>query len=331
MSLPVLSRQDVLDRILALPRPGEENILAFYEHRLGGICRDARLMLIPLDDHLVHRSDGAFETLRYSRGIMYRPEKHLERLRRSATGIGITPPVAWEEIVPIILAVAGAGGEPEGLVRVLLSRGPGGFGIDPAECPVAGLYVAAYRHPTPADAWYRAGLKGTRASIPAKSGGMAKIKTASYLPNVLMTKEAREKGADVPLSYDEQGFLAESAVASILLVDKEGVVLVPQSEAILPATTVTRALELAGSNLPRDKRPLTEDDVRKAAEILLLGTGPDCVAVTAYEGAPVGDGAEGPVCRELRQLIVEDSLASGTPIPGLGGSGAAAPDPAWGA
>ncbi len=315
MSLSVLSSEEVLQRILSQPRPGGENFLAFYEHRLGGICRDPRLLLIPLDDHLVHRGDGAFETLRYSRDVMYRPEKHLERLRRSAAGIGIAPPLPWEEIIPVILSVAGAGGEPEGLVRVLLSRGPGGFGIDPAECPEAGLYVVAYRSPTPPDEWYRAGIKGARTSIAAKGGGMAKIKTASYLSNVLMIKEAHEKGADVPLSYDERGFLAESAVASVLLVDKAGTVLVPESDAILPATTVSRALELAGPDLPRQKRALIEADVFAAAEILLLGTGPDCVGITAYEGRPVGAGVEGPVCRKLRRLIVEDAVTHGTPIP----------------
>ena len=315
----VLSSQDVLDRLLSLARAGEENILAFYEHRIGGICRDPRLMLLPLDDHLVHRGDGVFETIRYAKGRMYRPDKHLERMRRSAAGIGLVPPLPWEELLDIILATAGAGKEPEGLVRVLTGRGPGGFGIDPAECPEASLYVVAYRHPTMPDSWYKTGLKGARTTIPAKQGALAQIKAACYLPNVLMVMDAHAQGADVPFCYDAEGFLAESAVAALCLVDAGGTLLLPQSGGALPGTTVRRAVELLEGKTPHRLRPLTEEDVRAAAEILMLGTGPNCVAVTSYNGAPVGDGTEGPLCGELRRLIVEDSFASGTPIPGLEG------------
>ena len=34
------------ERVLSLPRSGEENILAFYDHRLGAIFTNPRLMLI---------------------------------------------------------------------------------------------------------------------------------------------------------------------------------------------------------------------------------------------------------------------------------------------
>ena len=316
--ISVLSRQEMLDRILALPRAGEDGVLAFYEHRLGGICRDARLMLMPMDDHLAHRSDGVFETIRYSRGRLYRPDKHLERLQRSAAGIGLTLPVMSENLLEIILQTVAAGQEPEGMVRVLVGRGPGGFGIDPAECPAPSLYVVAYRHPTMPDAWYAAGLKGVRTSVPAKQGATAQIKAANYLPNVLMMLDAQAQGADVPFCYDADGFLAESATAALCLVDAAGTLLVPQSGGALPSTTVRRAVELLEGRVPHRQEPITEADVRQAAEILMLGTGPDCVAVTSYGGLSVGAGVEGPLCKELRRLIVEDAVASGTPIPFAG-------------
>ena len=58
--IPVLDTNAWIEKLRELERPGADNILAFYEHRFGAICRDPRLMLAPLDDHLVHRGDGGF-------------------------------------------------------------------------------------------------------------------------------------------------------------------------------------------------------------------------------------------------------------------------------
>lgn len=316
--LPILSTDEHMARLLALPRPGENNILAYYEHRLGAIAHEPRLMLMPMDDHLAHRGDGVFETIKYHEGRLYRLDKHLERMRRSAGAIYLEPPAPWELIREMVIEVAGAGREKTGLIRLLLGRGPGGFGIDPAESPTASLYIVAYRFiPRPED-WYRAGLRGFRTSIPAKQDYLAKIKNANYLPNVLMVREAAERGMDVPFCFDEEGFLAESAVASICLVNRKGVLEVPTRNNALPGTTMLRALELLNGRASHVMRRINEEDILKAAEVIMLGTGPDCVAVSSYEGRTIGNGGEGPVTGLLRGLIRADMLASGVPVPALG-------------
>ena len=315
--LPILSADEQMSRLLSTPRPGEENILAYYEHRMGGIATAPRLMLLPLDDHLAHRGDGIFETIKYTEGRMYGLDKHLDRMRRSAEGIHLAPPCEWEMVRDIVLQVAAAGKERNGLMRVLLGRGPGGFGIDPAESPVASLYVVAYRFEAKPESWFTKGLKGFRTSIPAKQGYLARIKNANYLPNVLMIHEARQKNKEVPFCFDEEGFLAESAVANICLVNKAGVLEVPQFTNSLPGTTVRRALELLGGKVEHAMRRITENDIFEAQEVLMLGTGPDCVAVVEYEDRMIGSGREGRVAAMLRELIREDILATGMPVPGL--------------
>jgi branched-chain amino acid aminotransferase len=315
--LPILTEAEHVARLLSLPRPGEENILAFYEHRLGGISRHARLMLLPLDDHLAHRGDGIFEAIKYVDGRMYGLDTHLARMRNSADGISLTPPCPWERIREIILGVAAAGGAPTGMMRVLLGRGPGGFGIDPAECPEAGLYVVAYRFKPRPDAWYAKGLKGFRTTIPAKQGYLARIKNANYLPNVLMMREARERGADVPFCFDDEGFLAESAIANLCIVDASGVLAVPLFTHSLPGATLRRALELLGDAMPHAMRRIREEDIFVAREVLMFGTGPDCAPVVSYEGRSIGSGNQGPACVLLRALIRRDILEHGVPVPGL--------------
>lgn len=314
---PVLSYDGYLQKLLAAPRPGAENFLAYYDHRVGAICCDPRLMLLPLDDHLAHRGDGIFETVKYTDGYLYRLDRHLERMRRSAAGVYLEPPCAWEEIRELVIEVAAASKTTIGQVRILIGRGPGSFGIDPKESPVASLYLAAYRFTPKPEEWYKKGLKGFRTSYPAKHSYMAKFKTANYLPNALMIREAGLLGKDTPFCFDDEHYLAESSIANVCLVNQDGVIEVPEFTSALPSTTLLRGLELLEGKVAHRFRRIRETDLIRAKELLLLGTGPDCVAVTEYEGHPVADGKEGPVANMLRHLIQEDIRKTGIPVPGL--------------
>lgn len=327
----ILSSTAYIERVLATKRPGEDNILAFYEHRIGAICKSPRLMLLPLDDHLAHRGDGIFETLIYRHGRIYSLEAHLKRMQSSAEGIFLDPPCAWSEFPALIKSVAAAGEEPDGLLRVLIGRGPGGFGIDPRECPQSSLYLVSYRFTPKPESWYAKGLRGFKTSIPAKQGYLAKIKNANYLPNVLMTREASTKGYDVPFCYGEDGYLAESAIANLCLLDQAGTLLIPEFSNALAGTTINRLLTLIDEKMPGQKyafRKITEDQVKAARELMILGTSIGCASVISYEGQPIGPdgssstpddfskGTPGPVAGRLRALLEAD-FANGDPIPGL--------------
>lgn len=309
--IPVINGTDWQARANALTRPGEEHVLAFYEHRIGAICRDPRQLLLPLDDHLVHRGDGAFETIRFSAGKLFNLNAHIARLQNSCTGLGIVLPCTPDTIREIVVAVTRAGGQPEGSVRVLVGRGPGGFDIDPAECPETSLYVVAYTGNLHSEEWYATGLSACRSEIPVRPSSLAKLKTANYLPGVLMTMEAARKGADVAFSYDQDNHLAEAAIANVALVSTSGVLILPQCGNALPGTTVRKASELAKPLMPVELRPVTEDELFTAAEVLVLGTAHECVGVRSYENKPIGTGKPGPVAQLLRRLIREDLLASG--------------------
>ena len=309
--IPVLDFDEYQARLLALPRPGADKVLAFYEHRVGAICKDVRLMLLPLDDHLLHRGDGVFESLKYVGRKLYQLDAHLERMRKSTAAISLTPPCSWEEIRETVVAVATAGGADNGMLRILLGRGPGGFAIDPFESSRASLYVVAYRFTPKPDGYFEKGVTAFRAETPAKQSWLAKIKSVNYLPNVLMKMEAVRKGYDYPLCYDEHGFLAEGATENVALVDQTGTLVVPEFTHSLPGTTLLRALDLAKGEVPVSFRGVTEADVYGAREVLILGTTGDCIPVVRYEGKPIHDVRPGPVARRLRELLMRDLEENG--------------------
>ena len=302
------------ERLRELHRPGEENFLAFYDHRMGAIFTNPRLMLIPLDDHLVHRGDGVFEALRFEDGAIYQLDEHLRRLERSAGAIGLDFPVSPVELDELIRQVCLVSGAAEGNVLVFLGRGPGGFTLDTRECPQPSLYIVAKRFARKPESFWSAGVSAVRTRIPAKQGWMSKIKSVNYLPNVLMKKDAIEQGADYPLCFDDEGFLAEGSTENAVLVDKDGVFVIPELKNALTGTTLARAMNLAREFMPVMARPVPEDELYGCREIILLGTSIDAVSVVRYNGQTVGDGKPGPVSLRLRQLLVADRKAHGQPL-----------------
>lgn len=300
-----------LARLLEVPRPGADKVLAFYEHRLGVIGTDPRLMLMPLDDHLVHRGDGVFETLKFLGRRLYQVKPHFDRMERSASAIHLAPPCSWDEVAALTLAVCRAAGTDDGMVRVLIGRGPGGFGIDPAECPTPSLTIVAYQFHARPEAVFEHGVTAFRTSIPAKQNYLARIKSIDYLPNVLMKREAVARGEDYPVCYDDKGFLAEGATENICLVDAAGRFIVPELNNALTGTTLLRAVELLRDEIEVVFTGIREEDIATAREMFILGTTNDCLSIVRYNGNPVGDGKPGPVSKRIKALLLADIAANG--------------------
>lgn len=309
--------QAYLEAMLSAPRPGADRILAFYDHRVGRICTDARLLFVPLDDHLCHRGDGLFESICCRERRVFALDAHLARMREGAAALSLTPPCPWGEIRERILDVARAGDRDHCDLRVFLSRGPGGFGISPAECPVAGLYIVALASRLPDEETYRKGLSAFASAIPPKQEYLARIKNTNYLPNVFMAAEARRKGMDVAVTFEEDGHMGEAAIANIGMVDAGGRLRSPEIRRILPGTTLLAALRLAAERMPVVEGPIHRDEIAGARELLLFTSATLCVAVTSFDGVPVGAGRDrgrpGPVARWLRDALLAHMLATGTP------------------
>ncbi len=313
-SPPILSEEQAIQRLKQRPRPWAKDYLAMYSSQAGGIVTEPWLMCVPLDDHMVHRGDGVFEATKCVAGRIYQFQRHLERLARSAASIQLELPLALEELEALAVAVVRAGGQPECMVRLYVSRGPGGFTTNPFECPEPGVYVMVGKpHPLP-DQAYERGVQIGISQVPSKSGFFASVKSCNYLPNVLLKREALNKGWDFAIGLDESGRVAEGSTENIGLVDDKGRLLLPPPVHILEGITARRAMELARDMVAEgllravEHRPLAVEDLRRASEVMLFGTTLDVLPVTRLEGQPLGSGRPGPVARELLKRLRHDIL-----------------------
>lgn len=312
--LTVATREEYLNKLLNTNRPGLEDILAFYDHRLGIIGKDPRFMLIPLDDHLVHRGDGVFETLKFADSRVYQLDAHLKRMASSCATIYLSPPCSWDRLQELILEVVGQSGSQEGVISVFVGRGPGGMTVDFRECPESSLYIVLRRLPYKPESFWEKGVTAFKALTPTKQSYLSKIKSVDYLPNVLMKREAILQGYDYPFCFDEQGYLAEGATENVCILNSSGQLVIPESRNALMGTTLIRAITLIQDEVPVTYQAVSEADIYKAREVIVLGTTIDAVGVVRFNGQPVHDVRPGPVAKRIRELLINDRINHGIAV-----------------
>lgn len=316
--LPLLGWNEVRERLVR--RPFHDTYYAMFSSRLGGLVTDPLLMQVPVDDHLVHRGDGVFETLKCAAGRIVLGREHIARLFASAGRVGLKPAWTPDQILDLVRATVRAGGRTDCLVRILLSRGPGGFGVSPYECPEPGLYIMAHRLPPPFMVAHPEGARVRTSAVPVKAGFFANVKSCNYLPNVLMKKEAVDAGVDFTISFDEHGRLGEGATENIAILTAKRELLTPTTERILAGTTMLRVIELAqslvksGALTRAGHADLGPADLESAAELYILGTTPEVTAIVEFDGRKIGDGKPGPVWKLLADLYRDDQLSGGVEV-----------------
>src|SRR5688572_7349506 len=132
LNLQVLNAEEVLTALRTLRSRQPVKYSAFYSSQLGGIVTDPALMVIPFDDHMVHRGHGIFDTANIVNGRIYDLEAHLDRFLGSAERSKLKLAGSRDEMRDIIVKTTAASGLRDGAIRYWLSSGPGSLELSPA-------------------------------------------------------------------------------------------------------------------------------------------------------------------------------------------------------
>jgi 4-amino-4-deoxychorismate lyase len=275
---------------------------AMYSTLIGAIVTDQRLMVLPLDDHMVHRGDGVFEAIRFYGKHVFLCDAHLERLRTSCGLIGLSVPKSLSEIKSILLQIVEVANLPEGILRIFVSRGYGDFSTNPYSTQGSEIYIVATSFVPVSPAKYQSGVSVDWSNVPVKPGLFANVKSCNYLPNVLMKKESLDRKVDFTIGVTAEGFVTEGPTENIALLTRKNEFFVPDFRHTLRGTTILLAMEIAkrtpGIALVRECL-LTKRDFETAKEIMMIGTTLGVLPVTTMAGRPVGDGGAGKVATQL--------------------------------
>jgi 4-amino-4-deoxychorismate lyase len=310
--LRILAPDQVVAALRTMRERQPVTFSAFYSSQLDGIVTDPALMVLPFDDHMVHRGHGIFDTAALVAGRIYDLEAHLDRFLGSAERSKLTLAGSRAEMRDIIIRTAAASGVRDGSIRYWLSSGPGSLDLTPAAGAVPGFFVMIFGGLSYPARWYSEGLKVMTTTYPIKPPLYAITKATNYLPNVLMQMEAKEAGMDNGVFIDEDGFVGESSNMNVAFVMADNVLRHPRFVRVLAGCTSLRLLDLApalvasGALSGVEVGDIPVAGARASREMILLGSSIKVAPIVEWDGQPIGSGRPGPVSRALLELLEKD-------------------------
>lgn len=246
--------------------------------------------------------DSIFETVRTYNGKAFALGDHLARLARSAERVFIELPATLDVIAAEVEQGIALAQNPESFARVMITRGSGPLGLDPAlaQRPNRIVLVEPFVPPTPED--YKNGIGAitfrTVRSTDATPAAGAKV--ANYLTSVLAIREARKHGAAEALIVDGRGCVLEGTTSNVFLVKERRLVTAPEESGILSGITrayLLRAAEHLGIQVTI--RDIREQELSEADELFISSTLREVLPVVRLDGRPIGSGTPGPVTRQI--------------------------------
>ena len=276
-----------------------DGLVAWVDGRL--VAPDERV--VRAADHGVTVGDGVFETVKVTGGRPFALTRHLRRLVRSATGLGLSAPDE-ETVRAGVDAVLGAG-PPIGFgrLRVVVTGGTGPLGSHRGEGPL-GYVVLATPAPEPGPSTAVCVVPWIRNERSAVAG----LKTTSYAENVVSLAYARARGAGEALMTNTRGELCEGTGSNVVLGLDGELVTPPLSSGCLAGITRELLLEWApGAGLPVREQTLTLDDLAAADEVMITSSTRDVQAVARVDDRRLQ--APGPLARRATAVFREQAAA----------------------
>ena len=255
----------------------------------GRLC-PAEEAVIPVTDHGLLYGDGVFEGIRFYRRRPFRLAEHLQRLADSCAAIRLALPYDQQRLTEAVAEIISVFPEDDGYLRLMITRGSGPMGLDPAACTRPNAILIATRlemvHPALSQEGVRLIIAATRRLPP--DGLDPRIKSLNYLNHILARMEASQAGADEAVMLNTQGRVAEGSAENIFIV-RDGLLATPRPvDGALAGITRGLILELATEHhIPVQETSLSPYDLYTAHECFLTGTGAELIPVREVDGRPL--------------------------------------------
>lgn len=249
--------------------------------------------------------DGIYEVVPVYGGRLFRFNEHMARLSRSLAKLRITPPHTSEQFLDLARQLVASLREQTGvqdqLVYIQVTRGVAlrdhvmPSGVQPT------VFMMTQPMKPPSEQQRRDGVACVTATDFRWERG--DIKSVSLLGNVLARQLSADEGAAETIMF-RNGYLTEAAASNVWVVLQGKVLGPPKSAHVLEGIRYDLLRDLCSRvGLPYELRPITEDEVRCAEELLLSSATKEVLPITRLDGRLVGQGAQrgqpGPVYAKL--------------------------------
>ncbi len=267
----------------------------------GLLLTDPREPALSVLDHGLTVGDGVFETVKVVGNRPFALTRHLQRLTRSATGLGLSAP-DHDEVREAVDAVLAGQHLDLGRVRITVTGGVSPLGSNRGDEGATLVVVAAAMDPPPPSTavvtvpWAR-----------NERGALTGLKTTSYAENVVALAHAERHGASEAIFANTAGQLCEATGSNVFYVLDGELVTPTLASGCLAGVTRALVLEWYGG-VERDA-PI--EILQRADEILLASTTRDVQAVHRCDDRDLE--APGPVTAEVMSRWAEQEGGDADP------------------
>ena len=293
---------------------GRERVMSAIVN-VNGQISDGQRAVVSVFDHGFLYGEGVYETLRTYRQRPFLLDRHLRRLRTSASlmalGVPFTDAQLGDRISETVEHATRL--SPDGTewyIRVLLTRGVGDLTYDPAATPTPSLVVIVKPHAEPPAELFTRGVHTVFSSVVRNHPGTVNpmIKSNNLMNNALAMQEGFRRGAFEVIMRNYREELTECSMSNLFIVKHGAALTPPLSAGLLPGITREFLFEV-GPRIGVDVREATlrDADLLGADEAFLTGTTREIMPIVKVEDQLIGSGLPGPVTRalhaEFRTLI----------------------------
>lgn len=262
---------------------------------VDGRVLDADTPAVSAVDHGVTVGDGAFETAKIDGGVPFAVTRHLRRLDRTMTGLGL-PAADHDRIREGIDAVLGGDPIDFGRLRFTVTGGRGPLGSDRHDSDLTHI-VTAVPHARPDSHGAVVTVPWVRNERAATAG----LKTTSYADNVIALAYAKERGALEAVLANTRGELCEATGSNVFVVVDGVLSTPPLASGCLAGITRELVLEWCradGVDVVEETLPL--EVLARADEVFITSSIKDVFPVSAVDGRELP--VPGPVTERVRAV-----------------------------
>ncbi|MEY2404151.1 MAG: branched-chain amino acid aminotransferase [Acidimicrobiaceae bacterium] len=250
--------------------------------------------VLPVSDHGLTVGDGLFETMKVVDGVAFAIGRHLARLRRTASGLGLRVP-ADDELRDAIESTVAANGPAVGRVRMTVTGGTGPAGTSRGGGPPTVIVQCS-----PATVWPATANVVTVPWPRNERGVLAGLKTTSYADNVIAYAYAEARGGDEALFPNTRDDLCEGTGTNVFVVIDGALVTPPLTAGCLAGVTRELLLEIDPSIAEHDIPMTTFAAVEEA---FLTSSTRDVQPIATVDGRRLS-GCGGAATRQARDALL---------------------------
>lgn len=260
---------------------------------------------VHVEDRGFQFADAVYEVCEVRDGRLIDEDRHLARLARSLTELGIRQPLSGRGLPIVMRECVKRNRVRDGVVYLQVTRGAGKrdflFPTGDVEPTLVCLARATDGAKLAALAETGIGVK----TVPEVRWARCDIKTVMLLPACLAKEAARADGAREAWFVDAQGLVTEGASSNAWIVTRDAsLVTRPTGRQILPGVTRATLIDLlARDGIALDERAFTVEEALAAREAFTTSASATVMPVVRIDRQSIGNGVPGPLSRKLRSTF----------------------------